>query len=851
MRAQRVNDNCSSVFWFFVRGSGVCHAPYVISTKAFLLFATLLLAFNVAAQDPINRTYTTQRLTEEPRIDGKLNDVAWKDIPVASNFTQFQPSPGATPKFVTEVKLAYSNTALYVSAMMYDSNPKGISTVMTKRDETGAADYFAVGLDPFHDEQNGLRFVVTPTGVQTDMRILPWCMECNQYDPSWDGVWESATNINAEGWSVEIKIPYSALRFPGKDIQTWGAQFTRYTQRLQEVSTWNPVNPKTNGVANQWGIIEGIANIKPPLRLSLSPYIAAYYERNPVSTNPVAMKENTWLSGGLDLKYGINESFTLDMTLIPDFGQVQSDNIVLNLGPFETQYEERRPFFTEGTELFNKGGLFYSRRVGGTPRLFYDVPYMLNEGEEIVSNPSQVQLLNATKLSGRTAKGLGIGLFNAVAAPAYASVRNTSTGETHDIQTDVLTNYNVLVLNQTLPNNSSVSFTNANTLRRGSARDANASALSFNMRDKKNRFDFNGSGKISHVQDPNNIAPVTGFAYNIGLSKVSGNLTFDLIHSIESKDYDPNDLGILFSNDQMSNFIGIKYSKYDPKWIYRQYTAWWGNPFDHRLSSNTFQTYKPNFGIEMIFKNEWVINWYNEASPFYTRDYYEPRVNGRWYNQVPYVFSSLYLGTDSRKKFSVEGHVAWAESPKYDDPLYEFEIGPYLRISDKWSIWYDVFWNIDKGNFGFIYMTSDDSIFIGRRVIDRVVNTFNTSYNFSPKLSVTLRARHYWTQLTYTKYYFLEQNGDITENGDAAEPGQFDTNFDAVNLDAVLTWQFAPGSFMTLAWKNAVLYSDGNPRYDYFDNARHVWESPKSNQVSLKMIYYLDMVKLRSWMSKP
>ncbi|HZG00235.1 MAG TPA: DUF5916 domain-containing protein, partial [Chitinophagales bacterium] len=417
------------------------------------------------------------------------------------------------------------------------------------------------------------------------------------------------------------------------------------------------------------------------------------------------------------------------------------------------------------------------------------------------------------------------------------------------VETDMLTNYNVFVLNQTMPNNSAVSFSNANTIRQGGARDANVSALSFNIRDKKNRYDLNGFGKVSYVEDPAFDAPSAGFAYSVGLSKVSGNLTFDLIHTVEDKNYDPNDLGILHANDKMSNFVGIKYSKYEPRWVYKSYTAWWGNPIDHRISSNTFQTYKPNFGIEMLFKNNWLINWYNEAAPLWTRDYYEPRVEGRWYNQVPYVYSQLYVGTDARKKISVSGHVAWAESPNTDDPLYEIEVAPTVRVSDRWSVGYATFMSLDKGNYGFIYMLNEDSIYLGRRVIDRVVNAFNTTYNFSPTLSFSLRARHYWTQLTYKRLYFLERNGDRTST-DVADPRQFDTNFDAVNVDAVVSWQFAPGSFMTLAWKNAVLYRDGHVEFDYFDNARHAWEAPKSNQVSLKMIYYLDVVKVKSWLDR-
>jgi len=789
--------------------------------------------------------YTASRLATEPRIDGKTDDAVWAAVPFAQNFTQFSPDPGKPSRFRTEVKVAYNDDALFVAARMFDTVGKKISTVLTRRDALDNADYFLIGLDAFHDKQTGIRLGVTAAGVQVDMKVLPWCMDCNTFDVAWDAVWESAVSVDDNGWSAELRIPYSALRFPNKDEQTWGLQFSRYVTRVKEQSTWSPIDPAVNGLVSQWGDMDGVAHIHPPLRLSLSPYIAAYYERTPVSLDPVTMAQRKYLTGGLDLKYGLTESFTLDMTLVPDFGQVQSDNVVLNLGPFETEYEEHRPFFTEGTELFNKGNLFYSRRIGGTPQLYYDAPSLLNEGEELIANPSQVQLYNATKVSGRTAGGLGIGVLNAVAAPAFATARNASTGDTRRIQTDVLTNYNLLVLDQTLRNNSSVSFTNASTLRQGAARDANVSAFRFNARDRKNRYDFSGNVKTSYVTDPANASPSVGYAYGVGLSKVSGNFGFDLTHSVSNKRYDPNDLGIQFTNNDMNNFAGVRYNVYTPKHFYQSYSLSWGNDIQSRLVPRKLLYYHVNLGGDMTFKNFWYLNVFTQLSPE-SIDIYESRV-GRSYIQPAYVYTSVLVQSDSRKRFSVSANGEWSESTNYHDALKAITLTPTLRIGDRFSIAHEALISQDRGNFGFLYMTSPDSIYFGRRVVDRVVNTFGLRFTLNPRASFTLRARHYWTRLTYTNTYFLNDDGS---RADVPFVDGYDRNFNAVNLDAVFTWQFAPGSFMTVAWKNAAFQTDGESRFNYADNARHTWDTPKSNQLSVKMIYYLDYIKVRGWFRK-
>ena len=215
-----------------------------------------------------------------------------------------------------------------------------------------------------------------------------------------------------------------------------------------------------NGFLTQAGIWTGLENIKPPLRLQFSPYFSTYANHYP--TNQAGKKNWTSsVNGGMDVKYGISQALTLDMTLIPDFGQVRSDNTVLNLSPFEVKFNENRSFFTEGTELFNKGNLFYSRRVGGTPLHYYDVYDQIGANETVVSNPQAAKLVNATKISGRLQGGLGVGLFNAVSAKTFAIVEDDNKVQ-RKIETSPLTNFNILVLDQTLKNNSSVSLINTN-----------------------------------------------------------------------------------------------------------------------------------------------------------------------------------------------------------------------------------------------------------------------------------------------------------------------------------------------------------------------------------------------------
>ncbi|HEY0029551.1 MAG TPA: DUF5916 domain-containing protein, partial [Bacteroidia bacterium] len=511
-----------------------------ILTSLFILF----VLFSVAQE---HKKVQAQRIAESPKIDGELNDEAWKMAEPATDFVQRAPKPGESSRQKTEVKVVYDDIAIYIGAMMHDEHGDSTLHELSQRDNEANADLFGLILDTYNDDINGYGFFITAAGVQIDARY-----SANGQDFNWNAVWQSQVTITDKGWVAELKIPYSALRFSKDSVQDWGVNFLRKTRRTREDAFWNPINPAVNGLINQFGDLQGISNINAPLRLSVSPYISGYVENYPY--NQEGKSNNSYsLNGGMDVKYGITESFTLDMTLVPDFGQVQSDNKVLNLSAFEVQYNENRQFFTEGTELFNKGGLFYSRRIGGTPINYYDPYSQLNEGEYVKDNPSSTQLFNATKISGRTKNNLGIGIFNATSADTYATVGD-SLGNNRKILTQPLTNYNILVFDQALKNNSYISLINTNVTRAGSYYDANVTGTAFKFMEKTNTYGIDGDAAVSQLYYSDSSKPVLGYAYNVYVGKVSGEFQYNVNAKVKSDTYDPNDMGILFMNNTMETY---------------------------------------------------------------------------------------------------------------------------------------------------------------------------------------------------------------------------------------------------------------------------------------------------------
>ncbi len=815
----------------------------VSKMKSFLFLLWLICTAGIAHADKVSMDAI--RSLTAPRIDGDLNDACWQNIPAASNFITLSPEYGKPESQKTEVRVTYDDQAIYIGAYMYDNQPSLIKRQLSQRDATDAlADNFIVGFDTYDDGLNGYRFLVTAAGVQLDEKGSP----SNAHDVSWDAVWQSAVDIKSDGWVCEMKIPYSAIRFPSKPLQDWGMQFGRNITREGELDLWSPVDPKVAGIINQWGKLKGLENIKPPLRLSFSPYFTAGYQVTPVNYDPAEYASNKLLSGGMDVKYGVNESFTLDATLIPDFGQVQSDNVVLNISPFETKFDEKRPFFTEGTELFNQDNrgntsqLFYSRRIGGTPLHYYDAGNDVQEGETLIRNPSETKLYNATKFSGRNNHGLGIGILNAVTRVTYAEIKNEETGEVRTVETNPLSNYSVIVFDQTLKNNSKISFENTNVMRSGSAPDANVGSIHYDIRNKANSLEAVGFGNLSMVFNEGS-KPATGGYYQVSLNQTKGKFNPWFWHELITDEYDQNDLGILYYNNQMTNGAGFNYNNQElKKGPFYNISGWYSLNYKTLVKPLVYEEWETNGGMYVTFKNFWSGGVSLYSKPFWYYDYYEPRVEGRKFYHNPFAYSSAWINSDYRKNISVSVSAGYGDAPGAGNPFFDGSIAPTITVNDHFSIGYELYLSSDHGTESFVDIDADDDIIFGTRNTATVSNNLRLRYTFNPKMNISFRARYYWSKVNWTEYYLLNEDGTL---GDTEYSGNNDINFNAFNIDAVYAWEFAPGSYLNVIWKNNIQQYDDLGMDTYFDNVGKTFQTPQTNGLSIKLIYYLDYLALR------
>jgi len=783
------------------------------------------------------------RVESNITIDGVIEEPAWDKAEQAGDFLQLEPTEGEKVSQKSTVRLLYDDNNIYVAAMMYDSSPDSVLQELGNRDEGGNlnADAFKLGLDPYNTRQGGYVFEVTVSGVQT---------ESYNDDVSFDAVWESKTQIRNDGWSLEMRIPYSAIRFPAKDQQVWGLQFARLIRRNREYDQWSLTPKEVQNRMAYWGTLIGMHGITPPLRLSITPYLSVYAENAPLySAIGFDGYHNSYsYSGGADLKLGLDERFTLDVTLLPDFSQVQSDNKVKNLTAFETIYEERRPFFNEGTDLFAKGNLFYSRRIGKTPSQFYDIPYILEEGEYIEQNPDKARLLNATKVSGRTDKGLGIGLLNAVTNTTHATIKRAD-GSTRKIETEPLTNFNVLVLDQQLKNNSKIFIANTNVLREGHNRDANVTSTEFSLENKKNTYQIRGGYSMSRVysekeSDSTSIYTKTtsvGNQYFAAVNKIKGSSRFGASFEVTDKKYDKNDAGYLFRNNYSTADVYYTFFKFNPFWKHFKYgnINFWMNRQGRLSEDNLLTNLEAGTNFFLLFKSNWSLDVNFGTSLAKGRDYYEPRVEGLFYHSPFYQWLGMNMTSNYNKKLAFDFGCRTTIGNSIDYLAYGYYIIPRLRLSDKWSISFSYFYDIYNNDIGYVSLSDDGNgppIF-GQRDITTITNTLNTRYLFKNDMSLALSARHYWSQGKYSRYYLLKPDGGLT-NINSENTDNFNSNY--ITADLVYNWQFAPGSFFLITYKNQIFKDSENTVHGYFKNFSNSIDEAQINSISLKILYYLD-----------
>jgi len=819
-----------------------------------LLFLVCVPAYAQAQYE--KKSFRGVRTTEKMTIDAKMDEAIWQEAEVLGDFVQLRPNPGKLSERKSEVRMVYDDDAIYILAKLYEKK-EDVFNLLTNRDNIGNSDYFGVSIDPFKAGLNGVGLFVTVAGVQYDTRYSGGGNErIWRNDQAWNAVWLSKTAINDDHWVVEYKIPYAVLRFTGSDVQNWGINFVRKSNSLNEDSFWNGIDPELDGYLNQAGEVKDLENIETPTRLFFYPYVSTV-----LSSSRQTGFVQPQFNAGMDVRYGITDAFTLDMTLIPDFSGVRSDNQVLNLSPFEVRFDEQRQFFTEGVELFNRAGLFYSRRIGQT---YGHISDEMGDNEEIVSRPDAAQLLNAFKVTGRSSKGLGIGVFNAITDKTYITVEDTATGNQRDIVGDPLTNYNILVLDQNMKNNSTVTLTNAMVMRGNTADDANISGLNLRLNDKSLTWRLSGFGGYSNVisyegdNDERNVK--SGFKYNLGFAKTRGNFQFNVNSNVESDTYDINDIGFLRRANRIEHQGNVSYNSFRPKGVFNNWRIRLGANYNQLYNPNVFTNMRLNLNIGGQFRNFWFGGLDFSVNPTTSFDYFEPRVNGYYFKRPENGTVSINYRTDSRKNFRTDGRLRVSSRPEWDQIDYGFNHSERIRVGARFELSHRLDLNYRNNERGYVTRLRDDNgdiseIIFGKRDVQNITNTLDSRYIFTNRMGLTFRVRHYWSRVTYKKFYSLQENGDLgnTEYTGLRDDGtaRHNRNFNTFNIDMDYNWQISPGSEIRVIWKRSIGTDGNDPTLGFVENLGNTLAADNFDTITIRMVYFIDYLNIKKIFTNP
>jgi len=800
----------------------------------FNFLLTLIFLFNfsliVKAQKSDIKSYDIKKIDAKPKIDGILNEKVWDSLPIATGFVQFDPGFDimATLDRRTEVKLFYNENGIYLSAKLYD-DPQKMMTQITQRDDFGQTDFFRLVLNPNNDAQNDSEFIVFSSGTQADALSSPSLGR----DFGWNAVWDSGVKLTTEGWQLEMKIPYRSLRFPDSDVQTWGIQFRRSFRRERSEYAWNRIDPTKGYSGIYHGQLTGLKDLKPPLRLNLFPFTTAI-------GNLTDGDFSSDLRFGMDIKYGITDNITLDATLVPDFSQVGFDNLVLNLGPFEQTFAEQRQFFTEGVELFNRGNLFFSRRVGSAPTGDVD----LDENEIEVNRPNTVDLINAVKVSGRLKSGLGVGLFNAITEKTTSRVVDTLTQESREVTVEPFTNYNILVVDQQFNKNSSVTLINTNTTRKGDFRDANVTGALFDLQTKANTYRLRGQVKMSHLnlQDGSQ----TGLNTNIEFAKVFGNFRYRIRHDYADDDYDINDLGLIFRNN-FNNFTGrMSYEIFEPTDKLQTYRVSFRANYRQLAIPSTFTGLRLDADFFATSLNLTSFGFNLDFNPGKRYDYFEPRTEGRFFISENFVGLRGFISTNYNNVFAIDVRAnanTFIEEGR-DSFSYRLNVEPRVRFNDKFFMVYEFTFDNRLKDRGFATKVDDEPIF-GQRDRKIITNSIRANYNFDSYNGLSLQFRHYLDTVLYDDFmYELNPNGRISINENLPKSSlenNPDVNFNTWNVDLNYVWQFAPGSFLTVLYRQQLFQNSDFASQGLIDSLDTLFNNNFQHTVSIRLQYFIDV----------
>jgi hypothetical protein len=832
-----------------------CYKHGVLPAIGFLLLALAASAQDTAKVETPARELRTCRVNgHTPVVDGNLSEPAWDTctISLSNGFTQREPDEGKPETESTKVAVLYDDNALYVAFWCFDSEPDKIRAELVRRDRWAESDYVEFQVDPFHDHQTGYEFTVSAAGVLADGRYY----NDDNFDGSWDGVWEGDIQRQPWGYSVEMKIPYHCLRFSEQDNQTWGINFTRGITRKKEYSKWCFSPQSDGGFVSRFGHLTDLENLKPTGHTQIMPYAVSSLQSEPKS---VGNPDGRSYSGntGVDMKFPLASDLVVDATVNPDFGQVELDQPVLNLSAYETFYEEKRPFFMEGANLFvTRYNLFYSRRIGRQPQCDVDDP----DFGYYKDFPKTTTILGAGRITGKAADRTTIALLTAVTQrekAEYAALLNWQPETTFveglpvvdTVPRDTLVrkgmvepqaSYSVLRVKQDILRNSFVGgmLTVASQDR---VHPSVCGGVDWRLTTNNRMWAFRGQTLFSRVD------PVkTGYGVDAIFEKTGGQHTRgNFAVRVNSPDLNLNRLGYQPRKNAQVYSLWFEYRTTDDWWIIR-------NTYNHlNLYSNwnydgVNYSRGGNINTNIEFKNGWyMFTMFSVQGEKYSDD--ETRGNGLWvWPEYPTIAVFSNFNTDSRKPVSFW----WGARGGADrgGDWWGADVG--TTVKPRSNIECNLWTTLNRYFDSYRWLSNRVDTIVQHRLMpvfgtldwDQFSFGVGVNYLFRRNLSLQVSAEGLINGLDYSDYRFYRLQDDSYYSTAQLANWNRDYNYSALNTMMLLRWEYRPGSTLYLVWTRARdEFDDRANNLDFSRDFKRLFSAGSSDVFLIKMSYWLNM----------
>lgn len=862
----------------------------------FVLSGFFLSAFS--QQDTIyqKKVYTTRNVAQAPDIDGWINDKAWDKVQWEGDFQMHEPYDDRPATQETIFKLVFDRENIYIAIRAFDTAPDSIVSRLTRRDEIDG-DMLAFQFDSYHDLQTAFTFFVSAAGSKMDAYETE---NGDNMDDTWNPIWWVKTQVDDKGWTAEAKIPFSQLRFDKSSGGVWGFQLAREIFRKSETSLWQPISRESPGWIHLLGELHGLQNIDPKKQAEIIPYAVAgieLFEKEP--ENPYKSEGyDPLVNAGVDAKIGITNNFTLDLTVNPDFGQVEADPSELNLTAFETFYEEQRPFFVEGNNIFdfdlavyNMGNMFYSRRIGRRPH--YDPK--LEEGA-YTRVPEFTSIIGAAKISGKTKNGLSVGIMESVTAEEKAEIDRDGNRSYESVEP--LTNYFVTRISKEFDKGNTTlggMLTSTNRfIDQPNLKDLHSSALTGGLdfkqyfKDRNYVFSFstymsqvNGSEEAlirtqrspvhyfqrpdaSYLELDSSRTSLSGYGGSLQLGKQSGRFQFMAFLFANSPGLELNDIGFMSSTDEVVQIFWLNYRFNEPFSIFRSLTLnlnqWnaWDFGGNHQVTGI-------NLNGRAEFKNLWRSHFYVDAE---TDTHSNSALRGGPTLILPGSFStSLSLSTSSRKK--LEGEIDVDYSHGFDDSgeRYGLELGLIYRPISNINLSIFPEFRHRRSELQYIeqrYLDSESRYLMGEINQKTLSMSFRFDLILTPELSIQFWGQPFIASGDYSDFKHITDSkagqftdrfhtytaGEITyhesgnfyavnESGSGLnyEFGNPDFNIKEFLSNLVFRWEYKPGSFLYLVWSQSRSGSDSYGQLNLGEDFYNIWKIYPRDMIMLKVSY--------------